>query len=90
MHGMLAAGAEDRVYFLLENFGFKLWHPALRMLDAERNAAILQGLREFREHLSGEFTVTLLTGPGEGIEVHELDEAVMMAAIDWLEARSKS
>jgi 3-dehydroquinate synthase len=90
MYGMLAAGAEDRVCFLLENLGFKLWHPALRMLDAERNPAILQGLREFREHLGGEFTVTLLTGLGEGIEVHELDEAVMMAAIDWLEARSKS
>ncbi|WP_088348872.1 MULTISPECIES: 3-dehydroquinate synthase [Rhodomicrobium] len=88
--GMLAQGADDRVCFLLENLGFKLWHPALRMRGADQRPAILQGLREFREHLGGEFTVTLLTGLGEGVEVHELDEAMMMTAIDWLEARSKS
>jgi 3-dehydroquinate synthase len=88
--GLLAAGAEDRVCFLLEALGFKLWHTALRTLDAERKPAILQGLREFREHLGGEFTVTLLTGLGQGIEVHQLDEPLMMAAIDWLEARSKN
>ena len=88
--GLLTAGAEDRVCFLLEALGFKLWHTALRTLDAERNPAILQGLREFREHLGGEFTVTLLIGLGQGIEVHQLDEPLMMAAIDWLEARSKN
>ena len=88
--GLLPEGDEDRVCFLLEALGFKLWHTALRTLDAERNPAILQGLREFREHLGGEFTVTLLTGLGQGIEVHQLDEALMMNAIDWLEMRSKS
>ncbi len=90
MAGLLPEGDEHRVCFLLEALGFKLWHTALRTLDAERHPAILQGLREFREHLGGEFTVTLLTGLGQGIEVHQLDETLMMKAIDWLEARSKS
>lgn len=88
--GLLPEGGEDRICFLLETLGFKLWHTALRTLDAERRPAILQGLREFREHLGGEFTVTLLTGLGQGIEVHQLDETLMMNAIDWLEMRSKS
>ena len=44
------------------------------------------GLREFREHLGGELTVTLLAGIGRGVEVHEIDEAHAGAAIAWLEA----
>ena len=88
--GLLSAGDEDRIAFLLENLGFKLWHSALRTLNADRTPAILEGLREFREHLGGEFTVTLLTGLGQGIEVHQMDEALAMDAVDWLEARSKS
>jgi 3-dehydroquinate synthase len=88
--GMLTPGDEDRIAFLLENLGFKLWHSALRTLGEGRTPAILEGLREFREHLGGEFTVTLLSGLGTGIEVHHLDEVLIMAAMDWLEARSKS
>ena len=37
------------------------------------------GLREFREHLGGELTVTLLADIGRGIEVHEIDETRMQA-----------
>ncbi len=88
--GLLPAGDEDRIAFLLENLGFRLWHPALRTPGATNKLAVLEGLREFREHLGGEFTVTLLTGLGVGVEVHEMDEAMVMDAIDWLEARSKS
>jgi 3-dehydroquinate synthase len=87
--GLLPAGDEDRIAFLLENLGFKLWHPALRTLNADRTSAILEGLREFREHLGGEFTITLLASLGAGIEVHEIDEGLAMEAIGWLQARSK-
>ena len=44
---------------------------------ADGSLAILEGLREFREHLGGELTVTLLAGIGRGVEVHEIDEARM-------------
>ena len=47
----------------------------------------MQGLREFREHLGGELTVTLLSGIGTGIEVHEIDEGLMLQAIAWLKER---
>lgn len=87
--GLLPAGDEDRIAFLLENLGFRLWHPALRTLNAAGSLAVLEGLQEFREHLGGEFTVTLLTGLGVGIEVHQLDEALVIGAIDWLEKRRR-
>lgn len=87
--GLLAPGTEDRVVALLELLGFKLWHPALRARAGTNDLAILDGLREFREHLGGELTITLLEDIGRGIEVHEMSEALVRESIDWLEARQK-
>ena len=89
LSGLLAPGAEERVAALLELLGFKLWHPALRARQGTRELAILDGLREFREHLGGELTVTLLEDIGRGIEVHEMSEALVRESIDWLEARQR-
>jgi 3-dehydroquinate synthase len=85
--GTLAPGVEERVCALLERLGFRLWHPAL----AERNSAgglrVLDGLREFREHLGGELTVTLLADIGRGVEVHSINLGEMTNAVDWLAQR---
>jgi len=70
--GLLEAGLEDRVCFLLERIGFTLWHPALEMQTAQSTLEVLTGLSEFREHLGGELTITLLKALGEGIEVHSM------------------
>ena len=45
------------------------------------------GLGEFREHLGGELTITLLTDLGVGHEVHEIDAHLMMQAATWLRDR---
>jgi 3-dehydroquinate synthase len=88
--GLLEPAAEERVRFLLDHLGFALWHPALEKKLADGRPAILEGLREFREHLGGELTVTLLSGIGAGIEVHEIDEAVMLRSISALKERAVS
>lgn len=85
--GLLSAGEDERITALLEHLGFRIWHPALARTDAEGRPAILRGLAEFREHLGGELTVTLLTAIGTGHEVHEIDTALMMQAVEWLRAR---
>ena len=64
--GLLAAGQEERICALLEHLGFRLWHPALEATRPDGSRAIFEGLREFREHLGGELTVTLLAGIGRG------------------------
>ncbi len=51
---------------------------------------MLRCLREFREHLGGELTVTLLNGIGVGLEVDEIDEGLMLNAISDLKERSGS
>ncbi|WP_306132140.1 3-dehydroquinate synthase [Roseivivax marinus] len=86
--GHLAPGADARVAELLERLGFTLYHPGLRTEDAEGRSVLLRGLAEFREHLGGELTITLLSDLGTGLEVHEMDEARVLAAIDWLQARA--
>ncbi len=82
--GMLAAGEEFRVHTLLRKLGFTLWHPALEATLPNGEWALLRGLQEFREHLGGELTITLLREIGRGEEVHQMDTAAILSAIDWL------
>ncbi|HTS51963.1 MAG TPA: 3-dehydroquinate synthase [Burkholderiales bacterium] len=85
--GMLAPGQEERVFAMLKRLGFYLWHPALERRDPEGRWVVLEGLREFREHLGGELTITLLREIGRGEEVHVMDEAEILRAIAWLRHR---
>ncbi len=85
--GLLPAAARDRVVRLLERLGFRLWDDALALTGPSGRRAVLDGLTEFREHLGGELTVTLLEGIGHGVEVHEMDEARVQGAIEWLRRR---
>jgi len=86
--GLLAPGAEERVCTLLEYLGFDLWHPALVKEGASGELVVLEGLSEFREHLGGELTITLLADIGVGVEVHEIDSALMRQALSWLRDRA--
>ena len=84
--GLLDPEAVEPVLGLLETLGFRLWASELeRVRDGRRE--VLDGLAEFREHLGGELTITLLKRIGEGVEVHERDERVVLRALDELRAR---
>jgi 3-dehydroquinate synthase len=85
--GLLEPGLEDRVAALLELLGFDLWHPVLEARTSDGSQPLLKGLSEFREHLGGELTITLLEDIGRGIEVHEMDEEQVREAIGWLKSR---
>ncbi len=82
--GLLAPGGENRVHALLKRLGFHLWHPALESRDAQGRWQLLRGLEEFREHLGGELTITLLRDIGVGEEVHQMDEHEIRHALTWL------
>ena len=85
--GLLEPGAEERIAVLLESLGLRIWHPAMARRGPDGEFAILRGLMEFREHLGGELTVTLLAGIGTGVEVHAIDPALVADALGWLAAR---
>lgn len=86
--GRLDAASGDRVLATLRGVGLELWSSALTIAEDDGRLAVLRGLDEFREHLGGELTVTLLEAIGRGIEVHEIDEVVVRAAIDDLQPAS--
>ena len=88
--GHLEAGLDQRICFLLEHLGFRLWHPALRRDAPGGGRAVLAGLRDFREHLGGVLTITLLADVGVGVDVNRMDEDLILAAIDWLGDREST
>jgi 3-dehydroquinate synthase len=76
--GLLDAASCARVLALLRALGLPTWHPLLR------DPQLLGGLAEFREHLGGELTITLLHGIGTGKDAREIDEQLVKRAIDEL------
>ena len=87
--GWLPARAAERILTLLERLGFTLFAPELLKDDATGHHQILDGLEEFRQHLGGELTITLLRGIGHGVETHEMDPALVTAAVEELRDRAK-
>jgi 3-dehydroquinate synthase len=85
--GMLAAGADERVYKLFKRLGFHLWHPAMELRGEQGRLLILDGIEEFREHLGGELTVTLLRDVGRSEDVNALDRVQIAQAMAWLRRR---
>lgn len=82
--GLLPPGNDERVHALLKRLGFHLWHAALESRDSEGRWLLLRGLEEFREHLGGELTITLLREIGVGEEVHQMETDEILGALAWL------
>ena len=61
---------------LLVALGFELYDEALG-----DGGELLQGLEEFREHLGGQLTITMLREIGKPVDVHEINFGVMREAI---------
>ncbi len=64
--------------------GFQLWFPEFDLRTPAGERAIFGGLRDFQEHLGGELCVTFPRGIGARFEVHEIDLALMEAALQEL------
>ena len=85
--GHLDSSSADRVLALLEKLGFELFANELLNVDSDNNLMVLKGLEEFREHLGGQLTITLLKAIGLGFEVHEMNLPRVIEAIYELQAR---
>jgi 3-dehydroquinate synthase len=87
--GWLDAGSCDRVLAVLGRLGFDLFADELRQRGPAGRPTILEGVEEFREHLGGALTLTMLAGLGRSMEVHALDEGCMADAIEELAWRTR-
>jgi 3-dehydroquinate synthase len=90
--GILTKAELDEIIEVMEEIGFQLFDQVL--LQREENAqqvsqlAIIKGLSEFREHLGGRLTITLLERIGKGKEVNQIDSALVEKAVYLLQNHS--
>jgi 3-dehydroquinate synthase len=78
MHGFPLQDAR-RVLRCLMNLGISLSHPLLQTPQE-----LFAGLEEFRQHLGGRLTLTMLPEMGRKIDVHEVNREQMLAAINYV------
>jgi 3-dehydroquinate synthase len=76
--GKLSDTEVGRIINVLKILGFEITHPLMEINDEQ--SPLLQGLQEFREHLGGRLTITLLAQLGKGLEVHEMDTELLKKA----------
>jgi 3-dehydroquinate synthase len=86
--GWLDAGSADRILNLLQRLGFTLFATELLNDDSCFHFHILDGLEEFRQHLGGQLTITLLRGIGHAVETHEMLPDFVLEAVQELRQRA--
>lgn len=79
--GLISVKVMNRVILLMANIGFDLLIPYELEKDLD---TLLGGIQEFREHLGGELTITLIKGIGKKYDVHEIDFDKMKQAVHVL------
>ncbi len=86
--GLLKRQTAERILNLIEKIGFATFAPQLLDTTADGEVLILAGLEEFREHLGGELTITLVPEIGRKVEVHEMNKELIIEAVEELQFRA--
>ena len=81
--GLISEQDLQRIVHLFRKLGFGIYVPELS------GDKLLKGLEEFREHLGGELTITLLQDIGHGKETHEMDNELILQAIEKMKGFQK-
>ena len=83
LQGRISEADLLRVFRVFHALGLSLYAPELQ------EEALLQGLKEFQEHLGGRLTIMLLEKLGKGVEVHEMDQQLIVKALHLLQRWEK-
>ncbi len=81
LKGYISESDLERILNCLLQLGFVISYDQM-------NDKVIAGLEEFREHLGGILTIMLLESLGKGFEVHEMDEALVLEAINYMSSYS--
>ncbi len=85
--GLISGTDATRVIATLRECGLRVWCDELTLRATDGKLAIMEGLRQFREHLGGALCVTLPHGLGNKTEVNEMDETLVEQAVQLLRER---
>ncbi|WP_157433511.1 3-dehydroquinate synthase [Adhaeribacter aquaticus] len=85
--GWLTEAEVNQIISVIKALGFELYATEMtsHLDDASHPDSLLHGLQEFREHLGGQLTIMLLEKIGYGVEVHEIDDKLVIEAIKKLQ-----
>lgn len=81
LQGFISVKDRDDILHVLRTIGFDLEVSVCSQAEMDE---LLLGIEEFREHLGGQLTITLLSGIGNKKNVHDIDKPVMERAIRML------
>ncbi len=84
--GYIGETIKNDVLKTLEGIGFDLRIPVAQASEIQ---VLLKGIEEFREHLGGELTITLISAIGTKKDVHHIDYGLMSKAIAMLSTPHK-
>jgi len=84
--GFISVEILDEILEVMADIGFDLSIPVSGGAEMQE---LLKGIQEFREHLGGELTITLINGIGQKIDVHEIDMELMKNAVNSLNNKYK-
>lgn len=79
--GHLTLEQVKRVFVLFSALGLATQHP---LLSSAHKDELFSGLKEFQEHLGGELCITILKDLGIGMEINQIDYALMSQCLDRL------
>ncbi len=79
--GLIPEKTLKRIIKVMEDIGFNLLLPIESDNDMIK---LLKGIEEFREHLGGELTITLISDIGKKHDVHKIDMEIMKQAVSDL------
>ena len=82
--GLISRADLSRILKALLDCGLSIWYPEMSERDGDGQLAILQGLRDFQEHLGGALTVTLPDSIGKKCEVHHVNVDDIEEGVLWL------
>jgi 3-dehydroquinate synthase len=79
LHHWISDDEFQLIHRVLSQSGFPLWYPEME------DAALLDGLREFQEHLGGDLCVTFPDGLGRSREETRVEAAAVRASLKRLQ-----
>ena len=88
--GLLKPSDFEAVCSVFDALGLATDHELLSEIDRNGRLVIINGLEEFRQHLGGELTVTMLADIGVGVEVNEVDLDALRRSVQRLSGRSRA
>ena len=84
--GFISVEILDEILAVMTEIGFDLSIPISGDNEIQE---LLKGIEEFREHLGGELTITLINGIGKKMDVHKIDIELMKKAVNSLNSKNK-